>query len=317
MERRRHSRSRRSLLIGAGTLASSALAGCSTGAFSGSSGGAARTDGGRSAPVSVLAAGSLNDAFENGLREETDVDVQVEAHGSARLARLVAEGQRDPDVVSVADVSLFDGPLSPPWYAEFATNAIVVAYNRDTEGGRSVGRAGSEHWYEPLLDGRVNLGRTDPDLDPLGYRTLFCLELAARYYDGAPNLRRRVPKREQIYPETQLVSGFETGSIDAAFTYRNMAAERGYDFLTLPPEIDLSDPARTDDWYATVSYRLPDGKRVAGRPISYGSTVRHPTDAAVSVFETQLAGEYLEEFGFTVPSNYPQYTGEVPSDLDG
>jgi len=183
MDASQRGRSRRSVLAGAAALGG-VLAGCTindrsdapdvTGASSGST-----TAG--SASVSLLAAGSLNNAFENGLRAETDVDLRVEAHGSAAITRLIAAGQRDPDIVSVADVALFDGPLSPPWYAEFATNSIVLAYNRNTEGGRRVGEAGSENWYEPLVAGTVALGRTDPDLDPLGYRTLFTLELASRY----------------------------------------------------------------------------------------------------------------------------------------
>jgi len=113
------------------------------------------------------------------------------------------------------------------------------------------------------------------------------------------------------------VSAFETGSIDAAFTYRNMAAERGYDFHSLPPRIDLSDPEYTNEWYGTVSYTLPGGKRVAGGPISYGSTIRHVNEASMSAFETQLIGEYLAEFGFVVPPDYPRYTGDVPTGLGG
>ena len=50
-------------------------------------------------PVSLLAAGSLNNALENGLRPSVDVTLRVEARGSAELARLVDEGAKDPDVV--------------------------------------------------------------------------------------------------------------------------------------------------------------------------------------------------------------------------
>lgn len=264
--------------------------------------------------VSLLAAGSLDHAIENGLRPAVDVKLHSEAHGSVDVARLVAEGTRDPDVVTVADVALFDGPLRPDWHVEFATNAVVLAYNRDTSGGERIANAADDRWYRPLLDGEVALGRTDPDLDPLGYRTLFVFDLATDHYGTGTALRAAIPAREQIYPETQLVSGFETGAIDAAVTYRNMAVERGYDYVDLPPEIDLSEPALADH-YGGVTYELPDGTTVSGGPVSYGSTLRRTSPAAVDVFGTHTTGEYLTDFGFAVPDDYPRYTGDVPQPI--
>mgnify|MGYP000445082676 CR=1 FL=1 len=265
-------------------------------------------------PVSLLAAGSLNNAFENGLRQSTEATLELEAHGSAELARLVAEGAKAPDIVSVADTELFAGPLHPEWFAEFATNSVVLAYNGETDGGKRLADAGADRWYEPLLEDAVRLGRTDPDLDPLGYRTLFTLELATSYYDTDTDLRTVIPARRQLFPETQLVSQFETGSIDAAFTYRNMAVERDYDYIDLPAEIDLSDPGFGDK-YASVSYELPGGKVVGGGPISYGSTIRTQSPAALAVFDEQIRGDYLREFGFTVPNDYPRFRGDAPDEL--
>ncbi|MFD1648078.1 extracellular solute-binding protein [Haloarchaeobius litoreus] len=288
---------RRVVLAGvAGTTAG--LAGCS-GVFGGGS------------AVSVLAAGSLNDALENGLRERVDQRVTVESHGSARVARLVAEGQKDPDIVAVADVALFESTLRPDWYAEFATNSLVLAYDADSQGGRRVAAAGTDGWWQPLLDGDVSLGRTDPDLDPLGYRTLFALELANDHYDTETDLRAAIPDPAQLYPETQLVSQFETGAIDAAFTYRSMAVDRGYAFLDLPAAIDLGDPSLADQ-YGSTSYELPDGTVVSGAPISYAATLRHESGAANAVFEALIGDGYLTEFGFTVPEAYPRYTGQPP-----
>jgi molybdate/tungstate transport system substrate-binding protein len=151
-----HGPTRRAVLAGTASLAAG-LAGCS-----GVSG--------RSRPVSVLAAGSLQNALTEGLREAVDADLTVEAYGSRQAAQLVAGGQRDPDVLALSDVALFESVLSTSWYAAFASNALVVAYNPDTEAGRRVPAA--DRWYEPLLSPSFRLGRTDPALDPLGYRTL-------------------------------------------------------------------------------------------------------------------------------------------------
>ncbi|WP_284011541.1 extracellular solute-binding protein [Haloarcula pelagica] len=298
-------RSRRGFLRTAGAAAGVALAGCLTS--------------GRPAtgsPVTVLAAGSLQHALETGLKPAVDASLRVEAHGSATVARLVAEGQRDPDIVAVADTALFGEPLSVPWYAVFASNAVVLAYNPDTDGGERVEAAGSDRWYEPLLAGEVALGRTDPDQDPLGYRTLFALELASRYYDDAPDLRATLPARDQVYPETGLLSQFETGSVDAAFAYRNMAVERGYDYVELPGQIDLGDPAYVDEWYSTVSYELAGGRRIDGGLIGYGATIRTSDGPARAVFDRLVAGSYLADSGFLLREQFPRYAGDVPAAVD-
>jgi len=210
-------------------------------------------------------------------------------------------------------VTLFDTLLSADWLAEFATNALVVAYNPDTAAGRRLD-GDQDTWYEVLLDDDTSLGRTDPDLDPLGYRTLFCLELATDYYGTDTDLREAIPRPGQRYPETQLVSQFETGAIDAAVAYRNMAEERGYDYVDLPAEVDLSDPEFAERYGAT-SYELPDGTVVSGDVISYGSTLRQESGRTRDVFETHVTGEYLTEFGFSVPDDYPRYSGNVPESI--
>ena len=266
---------------------------------------------GRSERVSLLAAGSLHNALENGFQSSVEATVEAEARGSAAAARLVDEGQRDPDILSLADTALFDAPLDSPWLAEFATNSMVIAYNPETEGGQRLADAGTDGWYRPLVDGDVRLGRTDPALDPLGYRTLFLFELATDYYDTGVDLRAAIPRREQVYPETQLVSQFETGSIDAAVTYRNMVVDRDYAFIDLPADIDLSDPAFADR-YARASYELPSGTVVGGGLISYGSTIRHQSPVVRDVFEAHVTGDYLSEFGFIIPEDYPRYSGHVP-----
>ena len=163
-----------------------------------------------------------------------------------------------------------------------------------------------------MVTGNVNIGRTDPDEDPLGYRALFMLELASRYYDDASSLRERILQQDQIYPETSLISQFETGSIDAAIAYRNMAVERDYEYIELPDQINLSNPQYAEDWYSKTSYTLPSGQEIQGGLISYGSTIRHMSDAAVSVFDIHTTGGYLEEHGFLLRDQFPSYTGDVP-----
>lgn len=263
--------------------------------------------------VTVLAAGSLQQTVTESVRDAVDARVEVEAHGSVTVARLVAAGTRDPDVVALADAALFGSVLVADWYAEFATNALVVAWNPDTVGGRRVARA--ERWFDPVLAGEATLGRTDPDQDPLGYRTLFALALAEDYYDE-PNLRARLLAPDQVYPETSLLSRLETGAVDAAIVYRNMAVERGYDYRDLPAAIDLSDPQRDDD-YGEVSYTLPDGHTVSGDHVSYAVQARSDTPAVESVFDALVDRETLDAHGFGVPQSFPRFVGTAPERYRG
>ncbi|EMA47585.1 sulfate/thiosulfate/molybdate ABC transporter substrate-binding protein [Halococcus morrhuae DSM 1307] len=325
-EQRSGGRSRRDLLRAAGAVGAVGLAGVagcvgsggSTGTTdgSGTTGVGNGTDGsgggGTSTTIAILAAGSLQNALSNGLTPAVDVPVNVEAHGSATVARMIDEGKRDPDIVSVADAALFEDPLSPLWYSVFTSNAVVIAYNPDTEGGKRLAEAGSENWYDALASDDVRIGRTDPDQDPLGYRALFTLELASRYYDDASNLKKRLLQKDQIFPETALISQFESGSIDAAIAYRNMAVERDYEYIELPDQIDLSNPQYDEEWYSTVSYTLPSDQTIQGGLISYGSTIRKMSDTALDVFAAHTTGDYLDEHGFLLRDQFPMYEGDVP-----
>lgn len=280
----------------AGSL--TALAGCST--VLGSSGSAVR----------VLCAGSLQNALL-ALDSAVDPAVQVEAHGSAAAARMVADGQRHPDVVALADATLFESVLSVPWYAHVATNELTLAYDASTDAGRRIERA--ERWVDPIADGSVSLGRTDPALDPLGYRTLFALELAETYYDR-PGLAASVRESSRIYPETSLLARLDSGAVGAAVVYRNMAQDHGFDTVDLPAAIDLSDPERADS-YRTTEYTLPDGTTVTGGPIDYAATARNTDDDTLAVFETIIDGALLADYGFRVTDRYPSFEGDVPDKI--
>ena len=304
-------RSRRWVLGSLAATASLGLSGCSS-LSSASRGDGVGADGTAAGdPVSILAAGSLQRAFSNGLREATSVPLQIEARGSVAVARLVANGHREPAITALADVGLFDSIMDAAWSVVFASNAVVLTYNPETAGGSRIAGTDPDRWFEPLVRGTASVGRTDPDLDPLGYRTLFLLDLAARYYDTA-ELGERLLSPEQVYPETSLLARLETGDVDAAFTYRNMAVEHGYEFVEFPSEIDLSDPAHDEDWYSTVSYDLADGQTVEGGPIAYGATIVNEHRRAADVFRELTADPYLEAHGFVVPDGYPTNRGTVP-----
>lgn len=280
---------RREVLRRGGTLAgATAVTGCLGG----------RGDG----AVSILAAGSLQRALATRFREQTDRRVTVESRGSAACARMVREGLRDPDLLALADPALFGGLTAE--YTAFATNALVVAYNPETAVGQAV--ASADVPLDPLRRDDARFGRTDPDADPLGYRTLFAFDLAGERWTRD---YRSLLKSTQIFPETELLAVLETGEIDAVVSYRNMAVDHGVPFESLPPSVDLSTPQFADR-YAEYSYELPSGRVVRGTPITYGASLRtagdeqEPDDDTRAVFEQFVGGDWLGG-GFDVPRPFP------------
>lgn len=271
---------RRTFLRVGGTAA--LAGGGATALLTGASGG---DDGGGSSDASVLVAGSLQ-AVANRVGGGS-----VEAHGSVAVRRLVVEGARDPDAVALADTSLFDGIAAE--YTLFASNALAVAYDPASDHAEALER----DWRSALAEAEVELGRTDPDLDPLGYRTVMALELA-----GGVDADR-VLDRSTVAPEVAVLRNLEGGALDAAFVYRNMAVEHDLPYVDLPARIDFSDPSLADH-YATVSTEV-GGRTVRGAPIRYG--VRGFTPAGKR-WASSLAGDAkrLEEAGFVVPDGCPR-----------
>lgn len=217
----------------------------------------------------------------------------VEAHGSAAVRRLVLEGAREPDAVVLADPRLFAGVAERATL--FASNALVIAHGPASPAAAALRR----DWRAALTRDGVALGRTDPDLDPLGYRTVMALRLAER---GGGPAAERVLDGSAVLRETDLLNALGRGGIDAAFAYRSMATGRGLPYVPLPDRIDFSDPERADR-YATVAYDLPDAT-VRGAPIRYAATAASPAGRRW-VDRLVTARDLLADEGFLLPDGYP------------
>lgn len=245
-------------------------------------------DGGDESPTAdALVAGSLLELAS------AVPGATVEAHGSAAVRRLIVEGIRDPDAVALADPRLFDGVSERATL--FATNALVLTHAPATP----VADALREDWRGTLERPDVRVGRTDPTLDPLGYRTVMALRLTARRgeFDA-----EAVLAESTVFPETDLLNAVEGGAVDVAVTYRNMAVQRDLPYRELPASVDFSDPTHADT-YATVSYDIGD-RTVQGAPIRYAATAT--TDAGEPWVDALVTGrERLRTAGFSVPESYP------------
>jgi molybdate/tungstate transport system substrate-binding protein len=242
-------------------------------------------------PVLVLYAGSLTTVMEEGVgpafQQETGYLYRGEGQGSMGAANMIRDRLRTPDIFISADPAVNDRLLIGPanhdlvrWYVAFASAELVLGYNPRSKFAAdfAAARAGRKNWYDVLAMPGVKFGRTDPELDPKGYRTLFLFSLADNFYrrPGISALLGHPENPAQIFPEPELLARMEAGQVDAGIFYRPEVLAHHIPFITLPPQLNQSDPALAA-LYARQSFSDSDGITVHGSPILF--TVTIPVDA--------------------------------------
>jgi len=239
-------------------------------------------------PVDVVYAASLTSAMERGIgpafRASAGRGFRGVARGSTAGAHQIRDGVLQADAYVTADPGTLQGLGSsdPGWAIAFATGELALGYRKDGRFAPALDSAsrGLVAWWRVLERPGFRFGRTDPALDPKGYRTLWLFRLAARRYE-VPGLTDRLPGGErQLFPEDQLGARVETGQLDAGVFYLSEARAQGLAVVRLPPEVNLGDPACAD-LYRTMTYRAPDGSEFRGGTILYAATV--PVGAPDSV----------------------------------
>ena len=302
-------RSRRSFLAAATTAALGSIAGCNRSNSAGE--------------VDLLSAGSLSIILGNEIRgsfeQETDIDFRGEFHGSKAVMRFITSGQKSPDVAASADAHLLRDELRPDytgWDIVFASNSVGITYNPDTELGKML--ENGKAWYGALKEADSEIARSDPNLDPLGYRTVQMFELAEEHYD-VEGLAQRLISRLEIDPqEAHLLAGIETGDRAAAVCYKNMAVDHGLPFISLPDELNFSNPGYADH-YARATYTTDEGTIIEGTPVLYNATVLgsadHPENGRRFLRYLLQNQDVLSENGLIVDDRFPRTNGAVPEEV--
>jgi molybdate/tungstate transport system substrate-binding protein len=247
-------------------------------------------------PLVVFNAGSLAKPFNDLLKafqaRHPRVDPAQENSGSLEAARKLTDLGKTPDVLGVADYGIIPKLLIPThasWYVTFARNSMVLIYTDESLGAEAIN---GRNWWQVLLRPDVRAGHSDPALDPNGYRTLMAFQLAERFY-GHPGLAERLDRAfppKYVRPkEADLTALVQAGELDYSWSYASIARTTGLRYVTLPPEVDLSDPSLAE-WYNQASVRLPGASRAGrdsvefrGEPIVYALTIPkkapHPRNA--------------------------------------
>lgn len=224
-------------------------------------------------PLQLIAA-----AFEE---ENPGVVVLREAAGSRTCARKISELGRKCDVFASADYTVIDQLLIPEfadWNIPLATNELVLAYHEQSRGSDQIT---VDNWFQLLLQPEIAYGRSDPDSDPCGYRSVLTLQLAENFYQQPGLANRLLAKdRDAIRPrETDLLALLDVGQIDYLFIYRSVAFQHDLTILSLPPEINLGHPELATV-YATATTEIAGkspGTTITkqGEPMLYGVTIPH------------------------------------------
>jgi molybdate/tungstate transport system substrate-binding protein len=210
-------------------------------------------------------------------KANSDIDVEIQAHGSIQVIRHVTELGEDVDVVAVADYSLIPllmyqtmMPDSKPyadWFIKPATNQLVLAY---TPNSKYADEINTDNWYQIISRPDVRIGLADPRMDAVGYRTLMVTKLAESYYGYSSIMHNTVgryftvpiasrgengishitvpellePSEERMYlrgASMQLIALLQSNDIDYTFEYKSVVAQQDLNYLELPPEINLGD----------------------------------------------------------------------------
>ena len=257
-------------------------------ACGGSTGGTSTPTTAAKSKVSVLYAGSLVSVMEKrvgpSFTQSTGYPYEGEGKGSTALANEIKGKLRFPDIFISADPAVNTTLMGAnngnyvSWYAPFIRTSMVIGYNPNSKFAADFQAAasGTKNWYQVLQESGIRIGRTDPLLDPKGVRTIELMELAETYYHQ-PGLTNKIlgssENSSQIFPEEELVTRLTSGQLDAGFFYLNEVTDASLPFVTLPTQINLSDPS-LNTTYAAATYTNPTTKKVSkGSAIVYTITI--------------------------------------------
>ncbi len=265
----------------------------------------------------------LSRAFKD---EHPDVRILTEAWGSKAGARRVADLETRADLFMSADYMVIENMLIPEhadWYIPFATNELAIVH---TDRSRYVDEIDQDNWMDILMRDDVTYGRSNPDMDPCGVRSVFTVKLAEKKY-GRPGFAEDLLSKdtEHIRPkETDLIALLESGHLDYIFLYRSVAVQHGLPYLELPDSLNLGN-FELNDWYRNVrteTLGTAPGETITeyGEAMVYGLTIPHKTlnpelakRFVAFVLDPEKGQRILKELGQDPVRNFQNpYEGIIP-----
>ncbi|MBN2238080.1 MAG: tungstate ABC transporter substrate-binding protein WtpA [Bacteroidales bacterium] len=261
-------------------------------------------------------------------KENPGTKVLLESAGSVACARKITDLKKDCDIMASADYDVIDRFLIPEyadWNISFAANEMVIGF---TDKSRMKDQINSENWYEILQNEKVAYGRSEPNSDPCGYRSVMTTQLEALRKKDQSILHLLEKDQNFIRPkEVDLLGLLESNAIDYIFIYKSVAKQHQLHYVTLSDSINLSNP-KLGDWYAyakvDIAGKAPDETiQLEGKTMVYGITqiknAPNPELAAAFLeffFDPEKGMKIIEEQGQTniLPSFSATYN-RIPKNL--
>ena len=292
-------------LAAAACLVVTVAAACSSTSSAGSD--ASSTASGAHGTLIVFGAGTLATpwtaeiaAFKNA---NPGVTVHSQFGSSGDMVKNITQLHQPADVLGVADYSLIPKLMVPShatWYLGFVSNQITLAYTSHSKGASQLTPA---NWYKIVAQPGVHIGRSNPAADPSGYQVLQMLQLANSYYKD-PGLSAAVlknsPDSSVAETETSLLGALQSGQIDYLAIYKSNALEDHLKYVTLPPQIDLSDSSMAAA-YAKVTINAGSLGNLTAKPIIYGLTI--PSNAPDPALAEKFVSFVLSPQGQAIMSS--------------
>ncbi len=246
----------------------------------------------------VFHAGSLSLPFKQIAKafqeKNPGITVKLEAAGSVASARKITDLHRYCDVFASADYKVIDEMLIPEYAnfnIKFAGNEMAIVY---TEHSKFADEINAQNWMDILLKDEVAYGRSNPNDDPCGYRTVLVAKLAEKYYN-LEDFAAKLLAKDQKYirpKETDLLALLESGNLDYIFLYRSVAQQHHLKYLLLPDSINLKK-FELKDYYSSVETQIRGKKKgemitKKGAPMVYGITLHNDAE------KNELAVKFLD-----------------------
>ena len=257
------------------------------------------------------------------------IKVLLEPAGSVECARKITDLGKPCDIMASSDYQVIDKMLIPKyadWNIKFVSNEMAIVFNDKSRNANKINRS---NWYEILLREDVAYGRSDPNADPCGYRSVMTMQLAEKFYKK-PGLTSKLTAKDRNYmrpKEVDLVALLESNALDYVFLYKSVAIQHHLRYVELPDEINLRNPSFAKLYNSAsveINGKSPGMKEtMKGEPMIYGITLlsKAPNKTAAIEFLTFMLSQdkgmkIMEKHG--QPSVIPQQNsnyGKIPDAL--
>lgn len=243
--------------------------------------------GSRDSRLTIFHAGSLSyplkQMVDSFIVYHPEISINLEASGSVDAARKITELKRECDIMASADYRIIEQLLIPNFAdssINFASNSMAIVYTPKSKYSDEINR---DNWIDILSKNEVYIGRSDPNADPCGYRSLIVLDLAKRsnFHNKAKVVAiDKILNKEKTFirpKEVDLLALLDAGAVDYIFLYKSVAVQHKLNYLELNDSISLRNP-NLNDFYRGSSVVIRGGApkdsiTIYGEAMIYGLTI--------------------------------------------